>query len=75
MQHRLRGLQGYPYIERLRSIARSEGLTIRASFDEIIKANGKFTPKSLGELAIKYRLPVTAISEILEELGCLPTGT
>jgi hypothetical protein len=75
MKHRLSGLRGYPYIEKLRSIARSEGLNIQVSFDKIIKEKDKFNLKDLSVLAIEYRLPVTAMSEILEELRLLPTGT
>jgi hypothetical protein len=54
-----------------------ESIAIRRipNWRKIIETNGKFSPKNLGELAIKYQLPVTAMSEILEERGCLPTGT
>jgi hypothetical protein len=75
MKHRLSGLKGYPYIQKLRSIERFERLNIQASFNEIVKQNSKFIPQNLGALAIEYKLPVAAMSEILEDLECLPVGT
>lgn len=75
MQHKLYGLRGKAYankVKHLNSVLKPE---IKSWVENRVK-KGSFTPKDLGELAIEFRLPMTFLDKYLSELtdGILSNG-
>jgi hypothetical protein len=69
MQHRLIGLRGKAYVAEYKRILNKERGEILAIFEEIVAANdGKFSAKSLGQLASRIRMPLTWIDDCLPEI-------
>jgi hypothetical protein len=75
MQHRLFGLRGSAYTREFKRLFRELRSPITQDFEQIVKSNGRFTPKDLGDLCIKYLLPVTVMDDFLSGYHLLPSGT
>ncbi len=75
MQHRLYGLRGKAYVNKMKEIYETDREAIRIEFNKIVNSNGKFTPKDLGDMCNKFRLPVTVMDDYLDSLELLPCGT
>jgi hypothetical protein len=75
MQHRLSGLRGSAYVREFKRLLEELRSPITKDFKQIVESNGKFTPKDLGGLCIKYLLPVTVMDDFLNGYDLLPSGT
>ncbi|NEP55997.1 MAG: hypothetical protein F6K31_03100 [Symploca sp. SIO2G7] len=77
MKHRLWGLRGNAYVAKYKQIYKQEKTAILSAFNKIVEKEGRFTPKHLGYLCNKFRLPCTVMDEFLPDITDYryPTGT
>lgn len=74
--HRLYGLRGRAYTSKYKQLLLLLRSEIKEDFERIV-AEGKFTPKDLGQLCLKYRIPVKIMDEWLPDITerKYPSGT
>ena len=76
MQHRFYGLRGDTYVKARKVIFEEIKKELAEDFHRIVKQeNGKFTPRNFGELAMRYRIPLSILQDYLFELGLVPCSS
>lgn len=67
-QHRLYGLRGKAYVAEYKRLYEELKEDIKKDALEVVKNTGKFTPRDLGKLCMKHRIPLTAMDDYLNSI-------
>lgn len=75
MQHRLYGLRWQEYVRELKRLCVELRSPIEEEFRAVVERQGKFTPNDYGAMAMKFRLPLTVLSQYLADYNLMPSGS
>lgn len=67
-QHQLYGLRGKAYVTKYKQLYEELKEDIKKDVLEIVEKTEKFTPKDLGKICMKYRIPLTAMDDYLNSI-------